>query len=79
MSTLEKTTTLMIDTVKEVESIHQKGISERRAFEEKLITLENHLNGSITHSIDTMKGEKRYLEGAHKTFKELQGVEPESK
>jgi uncharacterized protein YaaN involved in tellurite resistance len=79
MSTLEKTTTLMIDTVKEVESIHQKGISERRAFEEKLITLENHLNGSISHSIDTMKGEKKYLEGPHKTFKELQGVVPESK
>jgi len=77
MSTLEKTTTLMIDTVKEVESIHQKGITERKAFEEKLVSLENHLNSSITHSIDTMKGEKKYLEGEHKTFKELQGVAPD--
>lgn len=76
MSTLEKTTSLMIDTVKEVESIHQKGISERKAFEEKLITLENHLNGSIAHSIETMKGDKNYLIGEHKTIKELQGVEP---
>lgn len=78
MSTLEKTTTLMIDTVKEVESIHQKGITERKAFEEKLVTLENHLNSSITHSIETMKGEKNYLAGEHKTIKELQGVSPVS-
>jgi len=74
MSTLEKTTTLMIDTVKEVENIHQKGMADRKAFAEKLITLENQLNSSIAHSIDTMKGEKNYLAGEHKTFKELQGV-----
>lgn len=77
MSTLEKTTSLMIDTVKEVETIHQKGIAERKAFEEKLVTLENHLNSSITHSIDTMKGEKKYLTGESKTLKELQGVSAE--
>ena len=77
MSTLEKTTSLMIDTVKEVETIHQKGIAERKAFEEKLVTLESHLNSSITHSIDTMKGEKKYLTGETKTLKELQGVAAE--
>lgn len=76
MSTLEKTTTLMIDTVKEVENIHQKGMADRKAFEEKLITLENQLNSSITHSIDTMKGEKNYLGGEHKVLKELEGVSP---
>lgn len=75
LSTLEKTTNLMIETVKEVEKIHKDGNEMRKKFSEKVGLLENTMNHAITSSIDAIKSERQMITGEVKTLKELQGVE----
>lgn len=77
LATLEKSTSLMIDTVKEVEKIHKEGSDMRKKFSDKVIALENTMTDAINHSIDAAKTEQAYLTGEVKTLKELQGVNPE--
>ena len=77
LSTLERTTSLMIETVKEVEKIHKDGTDMRKKFAEKVTLLENTMSDAITASIDSINTQKQYITGEAKTLKELQGVQPE--
>ncbi len=76
LATLQETTNKMIETVKEVDRIHEEGVKQRRQLENDLHKLEETLNESVTRTLGNLT-EKEYLKGEAKTFKELKGVSQE--
>ena len=78
LATLQETTNKMIETVKEVDRIHEEGVKQRKQLEAEINKLEDTLNDSVMKAIGTMtKDSKEYLKGEAKTFKELKGVSQE--
>lgn len=74
VQSLQRSTDLMIETIREVNSIHDKAFEERKKIASQIIKMENQINDAVNHAIELGNQDTRnYIgESTARTLKELQ-------
>lgn len=70
IQSLQKSTDLMIQTINEVNSIHDKAYEERKKIAEQIVKMENQMHDAIQHAIELSADDINYIETS-RTLKEL--------
>ena len=70
IQSLQKSTDLMIQTINEVNSIHDKAYEERKKIAEQIVKMENQMHDAIQHAIELSDNDINYIETS-RTLKEL--------
>lgn len=71
VQSLQKSTDLMIQTINEVNSIHDKAFEERKKIAQQIVNMENQMHGAIQHAIEMTSQDINYLGNTQRTLKEL--------
>ena len=70
IQSLQKSTDLMIQTINEVNNIHDKAYEERKKIAEQIVKMENQMHDAIQHAIELSADDINYIETS-RTLKEL--------
>ena len=70
IQSLQKSTDLMIQTINEVNNIHDKAYEERKKIAEQIVKMENQMHDAIQHAIELSADDISYIETS-RTLKEL--------